>query len=32
MDVEQVIKLGVKLYDKYSKVNIDKIYNKILEE
>lgn len=32
MDVEQVIKLGIKLYDKYNKVNINKIYNKILEE
>ena len=31
IDVEQVVKLGTKLYEKYRKVNIDKLFDRILE-
>ena len=32
IDVEQVVKLGTKLYEKYRKVNIDKLFDRIIEE
>lgn len=32
LDVEQVIKLGLKLYEKYRKIDIEKVFLKLTEE
>ena len=32
LDVEQVIKLGLKLYEKYRKIDIEKVFVKLTEE